>query len=463
MQCRNRIIIGNVDMQAFDLIVIGSGAAGSVAARTCRSAGWAVAVVDSLPFGGTCALRGCDPKKVLVGAADLLDWSRRMNEKRTVKGDLEIDWPELMRFKHTFTDPAPKQAEQSFEQAGIKCFHGRAKFIDHKAIEIEGEKLEARYFLIATGATPASLKIPGEDYLIDSTRFMELEQLPNDIVFVGGGFIAMEFAHVAVRAGSRVTVLHRGDRVLEGFDPDLVSTLAGATTTLGVSIHTATSVEAIEKAANGRLTVLAKHHGVSVSFECDLAVHAAGRIPDLDELELDAAGVSTEKRGVAVNEYLQSITNPAVYAGGDAAATDGLPLTPVAGYDGKLIAANLLDGNHLQAEYHLIPSVVFTIPPLASVGLSEQAATQQGLHFRKNMMDTGGWYSSRRVADKTSAFKVLIEEGSERILGAHLLGPAAEETINLFTLAMRFDINAEQLKQVLFAYPSHASDMKYML
>jgi len=191
----------------------------------------------------------------------------------------------------------------------------------------------------------------------------------------------MEFAHVAARAGSRVTVLHRGDRVLEGFDPDLVSTLAGATATLGVSIHTATSVEAIEKAANGRLTVLAKQHGVSVSFECDLAVHAAGRIPDLDDLALDAAGVSTEKRGVAVNEYLQSISNPAVYAGGDAAATDGLPLTPVAGYDGKLIAANLLDGNHVQAEYHMIPSVVFTIPPLASVGFVRAGGKSAGLAF----------------------------------------------------------------------------------
>jgi len=450
-------------MQAFDLIVIGSGTVGSVVASTCRSAGWTVAMVDSLPFGGTCALRGCDPKKVLVGTADLLDWSRRMNGKHTVKGDLEIDWPGLMQFKRTFTDQVPEQTEQSFEQAGIKCFHGRAKFIDRTAIEISGERFQARYILIASGATPASLKIPGEEHLIDSTRFLELEQLPKDIIFVGGGFIAMEFAHVAARAGSRVTVLHRGDRILEGFDPDLVSRLADKTGGLGVAIHTATSVEAIEKAANGRFTILAQQHGVSVSFECDLAVHAAGRVPDLDDLELDAGGILREKRGVAVNEYLQSTSNPAVYAGGDAAATDGLPLSPVARYDGRLIAANLLNGNHLQAEYHLIPSVVFTIPPLASVGLSEQAAKQKGLHFRKNYLETGNWYSSLRVAEKTAAFKVLIEEGTERILGAHLLGPAAEETINLFTLAMRFDINAEQLKQVLFAYPTHASDLKHML
>lgn len=450
-------------MQTFDLIVIGSGVAGSIAASTCRSAGWTVAVVDSLPFGGTCALRGCDPKKVLVGAADLLDWSRRMNRQHAVKGALEIGWPELNRFKRTFTDPVPQHKEQSFGQAGIKCLHGRAKFISRTAIEVAGEKFEARHFLIATGATPARLKIPGEAHLIDSTRFMELEQLPKDIVFVGGGFIAMEFAHVAVRAGSQVTVLHRGDRVLESFDPDLVSMLTGATIAGGVPVHTAASVEAIEKAANGRLSIHAKQYGKNVQFECDLAVHAAGRIPDLADLALDMAGVSTEKRGVAVNEYLQSISNPAIYAGGDAAATGGPPLTPVAGYDGKLIAANLLNGNHLRSEYHLIPSVVFTIPPLAAVGLSEQAAHQQGLRFRRNNSAIGDWYSSLRVAEKTAAYKVLVEEGTGRILGAHLLGPAAEETINLFTLAMRFNITAEQLKQVLFAYPSHASDMKFML
>ncbi|BBP03878.1 hypothetical protein TPL01_04310 [Sulfuriferula plumbiphila] len=422
-----------------------------------------MAVVDSLPFGGTCALRGCDPKKVLVGVADLLDWSRRMADKRTVKGDLEIDWPELMRFKRSFTDPVPKHKEQSFEQAGIKRFHGKAKFIDRTAVEVQGERLEARYFLIGTGATPANLNIQGQEYLIDSTEFLELEQLPKEIVFVGGGFIAMEFAHVAARAGSKVTVLHRGARILEGFDPDLVSSLAAATTALGVTIHTETSVEAIEKTANGRFAVVTKQHGASVTFEGDLVVHGAGRIPNLDDLELDAAGVTREKRGVVVNEYLQSPSNPAVYAGGDVASTDGLPLTPVAGYDGKLIAANMLKGNHLQAEYHLIPSVVFTIPPLASVGLSEQAANRKGLHFRRNYSEIGDWYASRRVAEKTAAFKVLIEEGTERILGAHLLGPAAEETINLFTLAMRFDITAEQLKQVLFVYPTHASDMEYML
>jgi len=463
MQCGNFLVTGDIGMQAFDLIVIGSGTVGSIVATTCRAAGWTVAVADSLPFGGTCGLRGCAPKKVLVGAADLLDWSRRMGKVHAVSGALKIDWPGLIRFKHSFTDPVPAETEHAFEQAGIRSFHGRAKFIDRNVVEIGNETLKGNHLVIASGAAPAKLNIPGEAYLIDSTRFMDMEALPERIVFVGGGYIAMEFAHLAARAGSRVTVLHRGDRVLEGFDPDLVSRLADSTVGLGVAIHTATTVEAVEKTANDGLKVYARQHGVEVAFECDLAVHAAGRVPDLDDLALEVAGVAREKHGVTVNDYLQSPSNPAVYAGGDAAASGGLPLTPVAGYDGELIAANLLNGNQRRADYRMTPSVVFSIPPLAAVGLSEQAAIEQGLHFRTNMMDIGGWYSSRRVAEQTAVFKVLIEEGSERILGAHLLGPAAEETINLFTLAMRSDINAGQLKQVLFANPTHASDLKYML
>ena len=167
--------------------------------------------------------------------------------------------------------------------------------------------------------------------------------------------------------------------------------------------------------------------------------------------------------GVKVNSFLQSVSNAAVYAGGDAVATDGLPLTPVAGYDGKVISSNLIKGNRLKAEYEAIPTVVFTVPALASVGLSEDAAKRKGAHVRKNYLDIGGWYSSRRVGERTAAVKVLIDEDSDRILGAHLLGPAAEETINLFVLAMRAGMTAKELKQVLFAYPTYASDVQYMV
>lgn len=192
-------------------------------------------------------------------------------------------------------------------------------------------------------------------------------------------------------------------------------------------------------------------------------VHGAGRVAEIDDLALDAAGVRWDKNGVTVNEYLQSSSNPAVYAAGDAAASGGPPLTPVAGYEGRIAAANLLKGNHLKPNYSGVPSVVFTTPPLASVGLHERTATEQDLRFRVKHEKTSGWYSSRRIAEPCSGFKVLIEEGSDRILGAHLLGPSAEETINLFAFAIRSGLRAQELKEMIFAYPTHASDVSYMV
>jgi len=227
-------------------------------------------------------------------------------------------------------------------------------------------------------------------------------------------------------------------------------------------LRVGTTVEAVEE-SGPKFVVHARQEGKKTSFTCDLAVHAAGRVPDIDDLDLERAHVEREKRGAKVNEYLQSVSNPAVYAGGDAAATDGMPLTPVAGYDGKVIAANVLTGNQIKTEYDAIPTVVFTIPPLASVGMAEETAKRDGVRFRRNHMEIGGWYSSRQVGERTAAFKVLVEEGSERILGAHLLGPAGEETIILFALAMRKAITASDLKQALFAYPTHASDVQYMV
>lgn len=161
--------------------------------------------------------------------------------------------------------------------------------------------------------------------------------------------------------------------------------------------------------------------------DADMIVHGAGRVPEIDDLDLGAAGVQREKtRGVKVNEYLQSVSNPAVYAAGDAAASGGLPLTPVATYEGEIVATNLLEGNHVKPNYPGVPSVVFTIPSLASVGLQEEAARKQGLHFRINKASTAAWYSSKRVGEKYSGFKVLIEEDTDRVLGAHIFGPHAE-------------------------------------
>ena len=447
---------------SFDLVVIGTGTAASSVASRCRSAGWNVAVVDSRPFGGTCALRGCDPKKVLVGASEVIDWTRRMDGKGVDPAGAKMNWQDLIRFKRTFTEPVAKSHEQSLSAAGIAAYHGRARFVAPTSVRVGDDVLEARHFVIASGAMPATLKIPGEEHLSKSDEFLELDQLPSSIVFIGGGYIAFEFAHVAVRAGAKVTILHRGSRLLEHFDPDLVDKLTQRTRTLGVDVRLGANAVEVSKTSGG-FAVRAMSGDRSITLEAAMVVHAAGRVPEIEDLDLAAAGVERKDRGVAVNEYLQSLSNPAVYAAGDAAGTGGPPLTPVAGYEGSIVAANLLHGNHSKAQYTAIPTVVFTTPPLASVGLTEEAAAREGLQFHTNFQDTSSWYSSRRVGESCSGSKVLVETGTGRILGAHLLGPSADELINIFTLAMRGGLTAKEIKEVLFAYPTHSSDIQYML
>ncbi len=399
-----------------DVIVLGTGSAAQTVAYTCRGAGWSVAVVDSRPFGGTCENRGCDPKKVLVGVSELADWSRRMQGKGISAPGLSISWPDLIRFKRTFTDPVPEQTERSFEQAGIITRHGRGHFVGRTSIQVGEDTLVGRHVVIAAGARHATLGIPGEEHLTTSTQFLELDALPRRIAFVGGGYIAFEFAHIAARAGAHVQVLHRGNRPLEKFDPDLVAQLVQASRELGVEVHLQTAVTAIERQGD-HLLVHARTGAQEQTVEADLVVHAAGRVPEIDDLDLEAAGVAREKEGVSVNEYLQSVSNPAVYAAGDAVASGGFPLTPVAGMQGGIVADNLLKGNRHTPNYTGIPSVVFTTPPLARVGLLEEAARAQGSRFTTHHEDTTSWYSSRRVALSHTGYKVLVEEGTERILG----------------------------------------------
>src|SRR5258708_28648522 len=221
----------------FDLIAIGTGSGASAAASKCRSAGWQVAIVDSRPFGGTCALRGCDPKKVLVGLSDVYDWARRMKGKGIQVEKLRIDWQESMRFKRSFTEPVPKSREEMFAKAGIEAFHGRARFVGSSAVQVNDDILEGRYVVVAAGQKPADLRIPGTEYLTTSEQFLELAELPSRILFIGGGYIAFEFTHVAVRAGAEVRVVHRGQRPLPLFDPDMVDQSLQHTRRLGAYGH----------------------------------------------------------------------------------------------------------------------------------------------------------------------------------------------------------------------------------
>lgn len=443
------------DNKTFDLLVVGTGvAAGSIASR-CAKAGWTVAIIDERPFGGTCQLRGCDPKKVLRRGAEVIEAARLM-QGNGIDGELRIDWRKLVGFKRTFTDSVPESKEKSFRDSGIATFHGRAAFVDEHTLDVDGRRLHADKIVLANGARPRPLPIDGVEHLIHSDQFMELENLPHRLVFAGGGYITFEFAHIAARAGADVTVLEMSERPLGPFDADLVAQLVERSRAVGIDIRTSAKVERIAKAGDS-FTVDATIDGQPETLEADGIVHGAGRVPATDGLELERGGVRYGKRGIEVNEYLQSVSNPAVYAAGDITATDGLPLTPVAGLEGGAVAANLLDGNSRTVDYSGVPSCVFTIPPLAAVGLTEQQAKEQGIDCDCRYSDMSRWYLARRVGETHAAAKVLIDKRSGRILGAHLLGPECEQMINFFGIAIRQGWTGGELKDIVGAYPSTAS------
>ena len=445
----------------FDLIVIGTGSGGSTAATKCNKAGWKVAMIDSRPFGGTCALRGCDPKKVLVGAADMIEGMERMKGKG-IASNATINWPELMAFKRTFTEPVPDTRVKGLQKAGIETFHGRAAFLSEDKIQVGEDLLTGKHILVANGAKPASLPIEGAEHLTFSDEFLELDELPARLIFVGGGYISFEFAHIAARAGAEVHIIHRGKRPLEHFEPELVDLLMEKSKEIGIQLHLNTEVKSIEKKGSS-FVVTGTKSSESLQLEGDLVLHGAGRVPELDDLQLEKGNITREKRGVSVNEYLQSISNPRIYAAGDAAATEGLPLTPIASMESHVVAANLLNGNQRTPNYKVMPTVVFTLPKLASVGMSEEQARKKGYKIKVNQIDTSDWYTYKRTNEKYAMVKVIIEEDSSRLLGAHLISQEADELINHFATAIQFNLTVQDLKQMIYAYPTAASDLGYML
>ncbi len=446
----------------YDLIVLGAGMAGVASANKCASQGWRVAIVDPLPYGGTCALRGCDPKKILRRGAEIIDSARLMEGKGIDAGGLSINWGDLMKHKHGFTDPVPENMEAGLSRNGVETLHGPARFTSERQIDVDGTRHDSDRFLIATGATPRPLDFPGHEHLIDSTGFLDLDDLPSRILFVGGGFISFEFAHIAARAGASPIIVDHGERPLKGFDPDLVELLVARGTDIGVELRRSTDIAAVEANGRGYLVTL-NRAGARETIETDLVVHGAGRVADLSDLGLDAAGVEWGERGLSVSDHLQSTTNPAVWAAGDSADTAGKPLTPVAVIEAKVAASNMLKGTTTAPNYSGIPTAVFTIPELARVGMLEAEAREQGIDLAVRHSDTSGWYSNYRVGETTAAAKVLIDRSTDRVVGAHLLGPEYGELINTFGLAITLGLTTRQLKSTTAAYPTVGSDLGSML
>ncbi|WP_203294779.1 dihydrolipoyl dehydrogenase family protein [Luteirhabdus pelagi] len=448
-------------IESFDVFVIGTGTAGKSVAYDCAAEGMRVAIADNREFGGTCANRGCDPKKVLVGVTEA--WQRAQELKGKGISEIpEINWEELQAFKNTFTEAVPAATERDLKEAGIEMYHQSPQFLDENTLSVEGKTVKAKKIVIATGQKPMELPILGREYLKVSDDFLDLEELPKSIVFVGAGYIGMEFAHIAARCGAKVTVVEADDRPLAPFDHDVVSHLTEASEALGIDFHFNAKVSAVEKLQKNYRVSFEKD-GKTETVDAAIVFNTAGRVPSIDMLDLEKGNVAFEKAGVSVNEYLQNTTNPSVYACGDVSASGSLPLTPTSSQEARIVSQNIRKGNKNKMNFPPVPSVVFTLPQLASIGLTEDEARRKGYHFTIEYKSVPDWYNAKRINEKTYAYKTLVEKETNLILGAHIISSQAGEMINLFVLAMCGKLECQHLKAMIFAYPTWGNDIKGMV
>ncbi|MDX1543245.1 MAG: NAD(P)/FAD-dependent oxidoreductase [Christiangramia sp.] len=449
-------------IEEFDVFVIGTGTAGKSVAKECAKEGLRVAIADNREFGGTCANRGCDPKKVLLGLTEIIDRAGKMKGKG-ITSMPEISWKDLMNFKKTFTEAVPAATENYLEELGIKMYHQSPKFLDENTLSVEGKTVKAKKIVIATGNKPLELPIPGRELPIVSDDFLELEELPESMIFIGAGYIGMEFAHMAARCGVEVTVIDAEARPLNNFDEDMVNYLQQASEGIGIKFIFNAQVKEIEKLQTN-YRVNAYQNGKEISVKAKLVVNAAGRVPSIDELDLEKGNVEFSKKGIIVNEHLQNPGNKNVYACGDVSASEGLPLTPLSSQEARIVAANILNKNRATSlDFPPQPSVVFTIPNLASVGLNEKQAREKGYDFHVEHKNVPQWFNSKRINDDYYAYKTLVDKKTGLVLGAHLVSAEASEMINMFVMAMCGKLDCETLKGMIFSYPSWAGDIKSMV
>ena len=451
-------------MDKYDVVIVGSGTGGQTAAFDLNEKGLKVAVVEKSDRpGGTCALAGCQPKKWFYEAAEAIAKSRHL-VGRGIAAAPEGNWSQVLRQKRQFTSRIPGGTIENLQNAGIDFVAGTATFLDNKTLSVNGKKIQAKFFVLAIGAKPMQLPIEGIEHVITSDDFLELNELPPSMIFIGGGFISFEFAHFAARLGAsrqQSVILEVSDRPLGAFDAEMVELLVAASRDEGIEVICSVDIEAIEKHAN-EFSVRTVQGD---SFKADLVVHGAGRVPDLDTLGLDAAGIEYSKHGILVDHSLRT-SNRRIFAVGDCAAT--IQLARVADQEAHVAAANILaeldNGSRAIMDYRAVPAILFAYPQLAMVGQTEAALTQDQQSYQKSFAKNLGWPTYKRVGLKHAAYKVLVD-AKNQILGAHILSDHASGLINTIKQAMLNGTTVNELYQqtLVSPYPTRESDLSYML
>ncbi|MBO6505821.1 MAG: NAD(P)/FAD-dependent oxidoreductase [Kordiimonadaceae bacterium] len=447
-------------IQKFDTIIIGGGNGGFGVSSVLAEAGHKIAFIEEREFGGVCPNRGCTPKKILVAAAQALDHIERATDHGITVGKATLDWAALIERKNGMIGFIPGAMKGVAEKRGT-VFEGRAEFTGTNTVRVGEAELEADNIIIATGSVPRPLPIPGAEHLITSDEVLSDTVQPEEVVFIGGGVVALEFGHVYARAGSKVTILEVMPQLLPRMDSDLVGKLVEESERVGITIHTGVSVNEIVD-LDGRVEVQFEKGGQAQKVTADRAVNGAGRVANTEGLNLEAAGINVDRGRINVTESLQSTENKAIWVVGDALV--GAPqLSPVATYEGQIVGRNIRDGGSESPNYDALPSGVYAVPALATVGLTEAEAAEKFSNLKVTTNDMTGWFSGKSYNENVAWAKVLIDEDGDRVVGAHLIGHNADDLIHVFSLAMQHGIPASALQSSAYAYPSFSSDVKNLL
>jgi glutathione reductase (NADPH) len=439
----------------YDLFTIGAGSGGVAGSRRAATYGAKVAIAEAVRVAGTCVLRGCVPKKLLVYGVHFADELEDAAGYGWTIGPHSLDWAKLIQAKDKEIDRLHGIYIKMLKDSGVEIIDGWAEIVGPHEVRINNKTIRARNILIATGGRPEKPEIPGVEHAITSNEALDLKRLPKRMVIVGGGYIAVEFAGIFAAAGVEVTEIIRADAILRGFDSDIRSHLTAEMQKRGITIKSGVRVARIDKAGEGyRLT-----SDAGETFETDLVMYATGRVPNTGKLGLDKVGVHLNKRNaVSVDEW-QRTTVPGIYAVGD--CTDRINLTPVAIAEARAVAETLFNRNPVKMDHGTVPSAVFSQPPVGTVGLSEDAARQIAPVdvYRATFRPMKFVLPNR---DEKAMMKLVVDRDSNKVVGAHMVGPDAPEIIQGLAIAVKAGLTKQQWDRTVAIHPTAAEEFVLM-
>ena len=439
----------------YDLIVVGAGSGGVRAARVASNHGARVALIEEHRVGGTCVIRGCVPKKLLVYGAHFAEDLRDARQFGWDVPPCRFDWPVLRDRVLSEVSRLEGLYKGSLTSAGVELVHGRARLADPNRVVLEdGQSLEADRILLATGAWPARPDCPGAEYGITSNEVFHLDALPRRILIAGGGYIANEFAGIFNEFGADVTLMARGDAILRGYDEELCRRLQDISVAKGISFRFHAAFQQIEKRSDGSLIA---HIVGQEPIEADAILFAIGRVPKSFDMGLEDAGVAVDANG-AVRIDTQYRTNlPSVFALGD--VTNRVQLTPVAIREGQCFADAQFGGKPSEVDYEHIPSAVFSHPPMAGVGLTEASAQALGQPIKIYRSSFKPMKNVLAGRDERALYKMIVDAESERVLGIHMIGPDAPELLQVAAVAVKAGLTKAAFDQTVALHPSMAEEL----